>query len=368
MNDNEKNAFSRKHTMITKGILIIMLLVHHLFYGDNIINYNINTISNNYELIKEIVDFCKICIAGFAFLTAFGMTYIFKTIKNNSEQNFFYICVKRLLKLEMTVVLIYVLAVFYKRFVMIESIREVYLNGMEDKNEYIRLLLYMCIDMFGMADYAETPTINYTWWYLSYAVLLIIAMPFIYKAYEKFRHLLLPIACLLPCVILKSSVSFSLLLPSAVLGTAFSYENWFEKIGASRKKQINVLLHIFIGFVVLYLSFIICAYVNIDFSYTLAFCIPYIAYSLIAYIPVLRECLWFIGKNATNIFLIHTFIYYYFYKDFVYSFHNSWSILLVLLALCLGVSVIIECIKKGLHYDQISNRMLKCVEYWCNPK
>ena len=58
------------------------------------------------------------------------------------------------------------------------------------------MLLHMFLDMLGLAEYAGTAQINVTWCYLSYVILLIAAMPFLYIAYKKFRYLLILAGCL----------------------------------------------------------------------------------------------------------------------------------------------------------------------------
>ena len=70
--EKQPNAFSKEHTLITKGILTIILLTHHVFYPDYITGYGINTILGDVKLVNRIMLYLKICIAGFAFLTAFG--------------------------------------------------------------------------------------------------------------------------------------------------------------------------------------------------------------------------------------------------------------------------------------------------------
>ena len=50
---------------------------------------------------------CFSFVAGFAFLTAFGLTRIFKGQKDGSNKNFFRIVVKRLAKLELIVIIVY---------------------------------------------------------------------------------------------------------------------------------------------------------------------------------------------------------------------------------------------------------------------
>lgn len=352
------NSFSKQYTLMTKGVLAIMLLMHHVLALNNVMEYGVKTLINDYELLNEIVTFCKTCIAGFAFITAFGMTRIFMKMPDDDPKSLFLVSIKRLVKLELTILIVFVLAILYKRFVLTESIRAIYIG---EDNDNIKMLLYMFIDAIGMAKYAGTPTLNITWWYLSFAILLIIIMPFIYKMYQKYRWPLLPVACLLPYVTMISSDLFSWLFPISMLGTAFGYEGWFEKSRKINgwKAQIAKLV---ISVSIVYFSFLLSKYVNLEFSYTLAFIIPYLVYEFISYVPLVKEALSFIGKNATNIFLIHTFIYYYFYTEFVYSFHYSFVVLLVVLVLSVGISLLIEWVKNISGYNRLVNRILKAVD------
>ncbi len=199
-----------------------------------------------------------------------------------------------------------------------------------------------------------------TWWYLSFAILLISAMPFIYMAYKKFRYLLLPVGCLLPYTLPDSNSSFFSLLPIVILGTAFSYEDWFERIRAYKKKG-SFAIGLIASSALLYSGYLVHGYVNITFCYILAFVIPYLVYEYISYIPIIRSLLKYLGKHATNIFLTHTFIYYYFYPDFIYSFHSTWYILPILIITSLGVSIVIELIKNFSGYNRLTNKLLRFV-------
>ena len=328
--DNSANIFSKNHTLITKGILLILLLAHHVFYPDIITAYGINTILDDVLLVNRIVLYFKICIAGFAFLTAFGTTRILKAQKDDSPQNFFRLTVTRLLKLESAVFIIYFLAIIYKQFIMGQSLKDLYTP---DGRNIPLMALRMFIDMIGMANYSLTPTVNMTWWYLSFAILLISAMPFIYMAYKKFRYLLLPVGCLLP---------------------------YTERIRAYKKKG-SFAIGLIASSALLYSGYLVHGYVNITFCYILAFVIPYLVYEYISYIPIIRSLLKYLGKHATNIFLTHTFIYYYFYPDFIYSFHSTWYILPILIITSLGVSIVIELIKNFSGYNRLTNKLLRFV-------
>ena len=54
----------------------------------------------------------------------------------------------------------------------------------------------------------------------------------------------------------------------------------------------------------------------------------------------------FFGKHSMNIFLFHTFIFGYWFKDFIYSSRNPFIIFFLLLGICVIISLILEQIKK----------------------
>lgn len=352
--------FSRRHSTITKGILIILMLAHHVFSPDLLTLYEVKTLLHNPATVTQIVTFFKICVPGFSFISAFGITRALqnKTLKNPAEG--ISVILKRLIKLESAVIIIYLLAVLYKQFVMRQPIAVHYAEADMD---ITHILLCMFIDGLGLATYMGITPVNVTWWYLSYAILLIAVMPLVYKAYEKYRYLLLPAACMIPLVIPGVRIEFWCYLPTVFLGCAFAYENWFERLlewkqGNKLIKAGKFLACLFF----LYLSYLLGKYTALEFSYLFVFVIPYMVYEFIASIPVLNLCLEFLGKYATDIFLIHTFIYYYFYPEFIYSFQSTWKILPVLLCLCLIISILIESIKKYTGYNKLTEKLLHAAE------
>lgn len=357
-----ENGFTKDHTLILKGILVLMLLFHHLFYPifypDMFGEYAINTFIKDSVLLLSLVTWFKICVAGFCFITAYGMTRKFMGMPQKKIGNYAEVVAVRLIKLEMMICFIYILAVLYKVFIMNMNL--------DYGNNHVQSAIYILFDMLGLAKYAGTPMINVTWWYLSLSILLIFSMPFIYCAYSRWRYLLLGPACLLPVVIfLKTDLMYSELLPVALLGTAFAYENWFEKIkqwNRSWRKPILFMMLILCG----WFSFELNRYVNFGISWMFVFFLPLLVQEYISYVPVLSHALKFIGTQAANIFLIHTFIYYYFYTDVIYSLYDSWKIYIAVLVPSLIASVIIECIKKLMRYDRLTDLVCKKVSGFIN--
>lgn len=345
---------------MTKGILIIFMLAHHVFYPDQLEIYEINTLSDNQNRVIHLITFFRICVAGFSFLSAFGMTRILKNKPVGSAPDTMRFILKRLIRLESSVIIIYIFAVLYRQFIMLQPISELYCPLSPN---ITRVALAMLLDLLGLAAYVGSPLLNATWWYLSYAILLIAVMPFLFKAYEKFRYSLLPAACMVSLLIPYSRIEFWVFLPSAFLGCAFAYEDWFEKLHDWKKDNKIIKTGKFIACLFfLYLSYyLLNEYIGIEICSLFVFVIPYMVYEFIASVPGLRFCLEFLGKHATNIFLTHTFLYLYFYSDFIYSFRDSWKIMSVLLGLSLTLSILIELFKKYTGYNKLAERLVQLV-------
>ena len=84
-----------------------------------------------------------------------------------------------------------------------------------------------------------------------------------------------------------------------------------------------------------------------------AFIIILIANEFIAAIPLVKKPLIFLGKHSMNIFMFHTFIYFYFIPNIIYSFKSSLLIFIVLLSICVVISVILEWLKDLLKVNQL---------------
>lgn len=353
--------FSKKHSTMTKGILIIFMLAHHAFYPDQLNLYEVRTLFDNPVRVAQIVSFLRICVAGFSFLSAYGITRILKNNPSENVSESMNFILKRLIKLESSAVFIYIFAALYRQFVMGQPLSQLYAPVDMD---VAHIGLCMFIDGLGLAQFMNTPLINVTWWYLSYAILLIAIMPFFFKAYEKFRYSLLPTACMIPLLIPLSRMEFWHFLPTAFLGCAFAYENWFERLRDWKSDNKIIKTGKFFACLFLfYLSYLLSKYVGLEFSSMLVFVIPYTVYEFIVPLPGLNFCLEFLGKHATNIFLTHTFLYYYFYSDFIYSFRDSWKILSVLLGISLALSILIELFKKYSGYNKLTAKILQLVSF-----
>ena len=70
----------------------------------------------------------------------------------------------------------------------------------------------------------------------------------------------------------------------------------------------------------------------------------------------------FVGKHSMNMYLIHTFIFGYFFHDFIYSFKYPILIFIVLLIVSLLLSIAIEFLKGKFGFYQFQKHVISKFE------
>ena len=69
---NNSLELTLNDTMLLKGIALLLLLAHHLFYQG--IGYNDVHLYGSHYLVKEIGIISKLCVDIFVFLSGYGLT------------------------------------------------------------------------------------------------------------------------------------------------------------------------------------------------------------------------------------------------------------------------------------------------------
>ncbi|GJL86225.1 MAG: hypothetical protein DHS20C02_20000 [Micavibrio sp.] len=219
-------------------------------------------------------------------------------------------------------------------------------RSLEDAFEghaYIKFMIQMTgLHRFAYSEYGY----NATWWYMSVIIPLIVLFPFIYDLTQKygagmlvfFLIILLPNLSIFPII--------NLWLLPFTLGIYLSQRNYVTPIstylgtyGVFR----YIILTTAIAFVVALKEYIPT---QIDWLFGSLICL--FIFELTASFKAIDKTLGFLGKHLFNIFLFHTFIYYYYWEDFIYSFKNPILIFLVLLAISILISLLLEELKKGI--------------------
>ncbi|MCD7829724.1 MAG: hypothetical protein LUG58_04730 [Clostridiales bacterium] len=165
-------TFSKYDTNICKGIAILMMYIHHLFLSSD---------TKGMEQVvfwclseSQLVFFakaCKLCVAVFVFLTAYGTTVSYgQKCSQTGAADWFTYSKRRYVSLMTGFWVVYVDSQLISFFT---TRTRVSIYG----ESLMMRWFYTALDALGLADAFDTPTYNATWWYMSMAVLLIFCMP-----------------------------------------------------------------------------------------------------------------------------------------------------------------------------------------------
>lgn len=357
--------FTKEHTMQMKGIAIIILLFHHCFLNaqrwatvpyEKLATtkgwgyYPISFAPFSSHTIQYLASFSKICVAMFVFMTGYGMWVSYESQKKKTTMSNY--IKKRMVTLMTGFLIIFVVteipAIPTGRFI------EVYGHD-------FRSVVYMIIDALGLAKLLGTPLFCLTWWYMSLAIVLIMIFPFVHSIMEKYQWIVVVASIIVPraCGFGQSTDLFRYLL-AYTLGMYFAQHDLLARIKEKFMEQ-NVagkLLSLIVSLIGL--AVIIKCRQNawIGWKY-LDFWDGFAAMYVIvnSYIYILNgkwivKGLGFLGKHSMNIFLIHSFYRDVFFHEFTYSFYYAWLDYIVLMAISLVTSIVLEWFKKLIRYEK----------------
>ena len=357
--------FTKEHTMQMKGIAIIILLFHHCFLNaqrwatvpyEKLATtkgwgyYPISFAPFSSHTIQYLASFSKICVAMFVFMTGYGMWVSYESQKKKTTMSNY--IKKRMVALMTGFLIIFVvteiLAIPTGRFI------EVYGHD-------FRSVVYMIIDALGLAKLLGTPLFCLTWWYMSLAIVLIMIFPFVHSIMEKYQWIVVVASIIVPraCGFGQSTDLFRYLL-AYTLGMYFAQHDLLARIKEKFMEQnvVGKLLSLIVSLIGL--AVIIKCRQNawIGWKY-LDFWDGFAAMYVIvlSYIYILNgkwivKGLGFLGKHSMNIFLIHSFYRDVFFHKFTYSFYYAWLDYIVLMAISLVTSIVLEWFKKLIRYEK----------------
>ena len=357
--------FTKEHTMQMKGIAIIILLFHHCFLNaqrwatvpyEKLATtkgwgyYPISFAPFSSHTIQYLASFSKICVAMFVFMTGYGMWVSYESQKKKTTMSNY---IKKLIVTLMTGFLIIfvvteILAIPTGRFI------EVYGHD-------FRSVVYMIIDALGLAKLLGTPLFCLTWWYMSLAIVLIMIFPFVHSIMEKYQWVVVVASIIVPraCGFGQSTDLFRYLL-AYTLGMYFAQHDLLARIKEKFMEQNMAGKLLFLIVSLIGLAVIIKCRQNawIGWKYLDfwdGFAAMYVI--VISYIYILNgkwivKGLGFLGKHSMNIFLIHSFYRDVFFHEFTYSFYYAWLDYIVLRAISLVTSIVLEWFKKLIRYEK----------------
>lgn len=193
---------------------------------------------------------------------------------------------------------------------------------------------------------------NITWWFNQTIIVLWLVFPILYVMVKN-KYVAL---CLLPASMVfmpTNGLAFLLGIYLAVYRDKF--EMLMHKVGNQRMLGVLTLFFVFLC-LNRQKAWIEClSWLNADpyIALVLAVLIAEIT-KLIAYqFPVFA----FLGKHSMNMYMVHTFIFGYFFSSFIYGFKYPILIFMALLFSSLGVSITLEYVKHRIGFYSLINHI-----------
>ena len=325
---NNTDNFTKKDTLAIKALAVMLMLMHHLFafpdkFAEGVSLNNLIILSDGHPLSEIVGNYGKLCVALFMMLSGYGVYISYK----NSEGNVTATILKR------------IKAVYIKYwqifFVMIPL-------GIIIGAEKVSV---SWSELFKNFLAIET-TVNDEWWFMTLYVIMLFLFPIIITWVDRksanflkdFVYLLIFNTFVNTALLTftqtntymasfnatyfwqKMSVAL-VMLPMFTIGCMLAK---YDVISLVLKKVPDRLFRIFLGIGLLILTITLrqswamrsgWGWDRLDYIYAAIFTI---AFTLILYnTKKIKDILAFIGEQSTGIWLIHTFLcYYYFHEVF----------------------------------------------------
>lgn len=314
------------------------MLIHHLFYNTWSRELYDDLIINGVGVVNQIGIFSKLCVAVFVFVSGYGL--VKSTPKEVKLKDFYW---HRFKKLYLNYWFIWLIFVPVAVFVFGRSLIEAY-----GDNSILKTILDLLgvLKIFGISSY------NPTWWFYSCIIVLYLLFPFLNKFLLKYPFVMFSISIAFSLINAIPGISF---IPGIIIIMGYMFPFLMGMLMAKlpvqyfkgiRTRDITLALLVLSAWRFMNSSpkhlvdGLICA--------TMALCL----YKL----PMknwLGSVFEVLGQHSMNMFLMHTFIYYFWFRDFIYCSRNSIIIFGLLLTTSFITSVVLEWIKRKIGFYKL---------------
>lgn len=346
---------TKRESNILKCLAIMLMLCHHLFmYADQAdfpaLVYG-PLLSNPWRL-ASLGQLSKLCVTLFVFVTAYGTARSYLGDDMGNDGRLTEKSIRRLVRLLVNFQFVYIIA-----FLLCP------LGGKSWFTLYspsrLENMAFAFFDFMGLSYILQTPSYNSAWWYMSFAVTLVLLLPWLIKLCRRLgAYVLLP-GLLLVRWLDVEFVLFRYLLITllgivlAEYGSVERVKDWYLRA----KLPVRAALLLFTLAMAAAVSVLwLRAGDNLLDLYEALLCMAAVLLTLLtlARIPYVNKAAEFVGRHSMNMFFVHAFIYQNWFYDFTYSLRYPALIYLFLFASSLAASIVIEQLKRWLRVEKLS--------------
>lgn len=340
--------FTKDKTNVCKGVGILLLLFHHMFTKKWALN-NLYFISDAPGTMELVAKGMRVCVWLFAFLSAYGLTIKYSKMSKSKRTSF---VPMQWLSLMKPFWLIYPFAVFIS-YIIKHNVGTLYHHN----------FWYFIYDFFAVADILKTPKLLGVFWYMSFALLVVLFIPLINKFCSFCGYASLPITFIViqfinDGIVTYNGGSYLDYLFVVVCGVLIAQKDLFNRIAAAK---IHILWRIVISVL---LAAAACGalwfkliYLKSDplhlgglFSAAAAVMICLLFGVFITFKP-LCFCLAFLGRYSGMMFLLHTILLSILPK-LVFITQVAVADYFIFAAESLAVAILIDFLRKLIRYDK----------------
>ena len=341
------DLFTKQQSQQIKGGGVTLLLFHHLFYNPNIFEpagITSRFISN--EKLAIIGTAARVCVWIFAFVSAYGITTLYKKeVPQKSICRFTFDRWRSLMK------------GYWFLYPFVFAALE--LAGKERFASFKYNLFYVLVDWVGWSDFFKMPTLMGGWWYITFAQILVVVCPLLITACRKFNLLMIPFTIFITQYLGQSGIVSNfggayLMYVLAIVFGILCAENSDRLAKELEKRKHLVLPGCALIFVV---SLMIRYYISLEefpfnnrYSHWFLASLAAVAFAIsfaYSFDGKLAKAISFVGRHSGNMFLIHV-VFRDYARGFVYATKSPFLSLCTLFAMSLLTSVAIEGLKKAI--------------------
>lgn len=322
----------KNNSLILKGGGILLMLIHHLFYSEWSQQYYDDLIIHGVGIVNQLGHFCKLCVAVFVFVSGYGLAA--STPPNVKLKDFYW---RRFKKLYLNYWYIWLLFVPVTYFVFGRTFTEAYGD---------HAMIKGVLDFFGLLKMFGFDSYNPTWWFYNCILILYLLFPLLNKWLLKSTYLLVSvtITCgllfFIPGVNVISGYLFVFLagmLMSKMPVQWVTDTKWWQVLIALLMLSLwrltkNCPTQIADGLLCVGMALMVYK---------------------IKWSKWLGQAMESLGKHSMNMFLTHTFIFYFWFSKYIYITRNPLLIFLSLLVSSYLLSVLIEWTKRKVGFYKL---------------
>ena len=356
--------FSKNDTLVVKGVAIIFLVFYHcLSTKDRLLGYPISFFPMTEYHAFYLFESMNVCVGMFAFLSAYGLmrTIAKKYPVLNARESMTFLS-QRTGSLLLAFFIPYIICTG----ISLATAHNPYGSGLD-------FVLNMAADMLGLAGLLGTPMMVGTWWYMSFALVIIWLMPFTVNLYRKYGAGVLVPYLILPLLVKPDFYSGTALTNMTRWLLCIPFGIWFAEAEILEQMKAKTITHnrflsksvkLLIWTVILLLIFWLRkqGWVWQNAYYLISTVLPvvfiYWLYEFICDIPVIKTVLAFFGKHSSDIFFMHTFIRAVWLPDLTYSLGTWYAVFGFVMGVSLAMAVAAYWFRKLIRWDKLTALVL----------